>query len=106
MVRFFVSHKPHSFLYLRYRLSGLRVAWCLIMALFVMWTPPAFPYALAQNDPLATHVVQIGETLSEIAAAYGISTAELMALNGITDADQIYIGQELALPANVRSSDP
>jgi LysM repeat protein len=67
---------------------------------------PPFPRALAQDDPPATHVVQIGETLSEIAAAYGISTAELMAINGITDADQIDIGQELLLPANARSSEP
>lgn len=52
----------------------------------------------AQDDAPATHTVRIGETLSEIAAAYGVTTAELMALNNITNPNQIRIGQELVLP--------
>lgn len=52
----------------------------------------------AQDDAPATHTVQAGETLSEIAAAYGVTTAELMALNNITNPNQIRVGQELMLP--------
>jgi LysM repeat protein len=54
--------------------------------------------AWLQTEPPATHTVQPGETLSEIAAAYGVSAAELMALNQITDPDTLFSGQELQLP--------
>jgi LysM repeat protein len=59
-----------------------------------VWARP-----IQQEEP-ATHTVKGGETLSEIAAAYGVATAELMAANGISNADQIRIGQELILPDN------
>jgi len=46
-----------------------------------------------------THVVRGGETLSEIAARYGLSTRDLMAFNGISDASRIQAGQTLRLVA-------
>ena len=58
--------------------------------------------ATADATPLS-HVVEPGETLSEIAKAYGVSLAELMVENGITDADAIYEGQELRLPATAQA---
>ncbi len=54
--------------------------------------------ANAQSEEATTHTVQAGETLSMIAQSYGVELADLMALNEITDADSIYVGQELALP--------
>ncbi len=45
-----------------------------------------------------THEVQAGETLSLIANRYGITVAELLAENGLTNADTIRIGQRLVLP--------
>ncbi|MFN0095249.1 MAG: LysM peptidoglycan-binding domain-containing protein [Dehalococcoidia bacterium] len=50
------------------------------------------------------HVVVAGDSLSAIAGRYGVSIADLMALNGLADADQIYAGQSLALPAGSVSS--
>uniref|UniRef100_A0A540VH94 LysM peptidoglycan-binding domain-containing protein n=2 Tax=Litorilinea aerophila TaxID=1204385 RepID=A0A540VH94_9CHLR len=48
--------------------------------------------------PEATiHVVQAGDTLSQIAANYGIPLDRLMALNGLDDPDAIYVGQKLRL---------
>ncbi len=44
------------------------------------------------------HVVKAGETLVGIARTYGLKAAELKAVNGLTDADLIVIGQELVLP--------
>lgn len=44
------------------------------------------------------HVVQAGETLFSIAQRYGITTAELMAANDITNPDRIYVGQQLTIP--------
>ncbi len=46
----------------------------------------------------ATHVVQSGDTLGAIAAAYGTTVDELMSLNGLTDPNYLYVGQVLALP--------
>ncbi len=44
------------------------------------------------------HVVQAGETLLGIAGRYGFDASELQAVNGLADAGQIRVGQELILP--------
>jgi LysM repeat protein len=44
------------------------------------------------------YVVQGGDTLSKIAARFGVDQAELMAANGITNPDHIEKGQELKIP--------
>lgn len=44
------------------------------------------------------HVVQAGETLSGIALFYQVSTASLMAANGLSDADTLAVGLELLVP--------
>ena len=46
----------------------------------------------------APHVVQPGETLSEIAEVYGVAVAELVAINGLFDEDLIYAGDTLEVP--------
>lgn len=46
-----------------------------------------------------THTVQAGETLSRIAALYGLSTSALARANGIADPDRIRAGQRLVIPA-------
>jgi LysM repeat protein len=45
------------------------------------------------------YVVAKGDTLSLIAKRFGISLAELQKLNGITNPDQIAVGQKLRVPA-------
>jgi LysM repeat protein len=44
------------------------------------------------------YVVQSGDTLSKIANRFGVSQADLMAANGITDPDHVEKGQELKIP--------
>jgi len=44
------------------------------------------------------HTVRTGETLTNIAARYGVRVKDLMEQNKITDADSIREGQKLALP--------
>lgn len=44
------------------------------------------------------HVVQSGESLSSIAARYGVTVNALMTMNAITDPNQIFVGQELIIP--------
>jgi LysM repeat protein len=46
----------------------------------------------------STHVVQPGESLSEIAVAYGVTMSALIAANGIGNSDYIYTGQQLTIP--------
>jgi len=43
------------------------------------------------------HTIEEGETLSSIAAAYGITAEELAAQNGIADPDRIFAGQTLRI---------
>ena len=42
-----------------------------------------------------------GETLSSVARTHGMSMADLMRLNGISDANQIWVGQQLRVSARV-----
>lgn len=46
-----------------------------------------------------THTVQAGEFLSTIAEQYGVTVDEIMAANEIADANLIFPGQELTIPA-------
>ncbi len=74
-----------------------RYGWIALWLLW-LWVATAWvsPVVYAQASP--THTIQRGETLSQIAQQYGVTQAELMALNGITDANAIYFGQVLVLP--------
>lgn len=45
------------------------------------------------------HVVEPGETIARIAQRYGIGIRTLVAANGLTDPDQLKVGQELQVPA-------
>ncbi len=44
------------------------------------------------------HVVKSGQTLSQIASAYGVTTRVLVEENGLKSADAIYAGQKLFIP--------
>ena len=44
------------------------------------------------------HTVRAGETLSQIASAYKVSTAVLIRVNNLSSPDQLKIGQEIIIP--------
>ena len=46
------------------------------------------------------HKVSEGETLGEIAVRYEVSSRDLIALNGLRDADHVELGETLKLPTN------
>lgn len=46
------------------------------------------------------HVVKAGDTLIGIARAYDVEPEAIQSVNGLTDADQIRMGQELVMPLN------
>ncbi|MBI3977973.1 MAG: LysM peptidoglycan-binding domain-containing protein [Chloroflexi bacterium] len=72
------------------------------LAVFV--TRGALPVALALSalSPVAadeaTYVVQPGDSLWRIANRFQVSTAQIAAANGLTDADLILVGQRLVIP--------
>lgn len=51
------------------------------------------------------HVVQAGETLSAIAARYGVTTAALAQANQLQNPDRLAIGQRLVIPARPAAAD-
>jgi len=66
-------------------------------------TPAASATPTATRAPSATptprtHVVLAGESLGAIAQQYGVTLADLMAANGIQDANKVTAGQELKIP--------
>jgi len=65
--------------------------------------PPlsARPTTTATTTTVApvTYVVQVGDTLSKIAAHFKVSAAALAAVNGITDPNSVTAGQTLIVPS-------
>jgi LysM repeat protein len=60
--------------------------------------------AASANDRVV--VVQPGQTLSQIAAAHGVSVSHLVSLNDLADPDRIYAGQLLRVRAEPRPDQP
>ncbi len=58
------------------------------------------------DTDLTIHVVQRGENLFRIALAYETSVAELVTLNGLTDATRIDVGQRLLVPSSIGEPTP
>ncbi len=57
--------------------------------------------AVAGTAATGMHTIGQGETLSQIAADHGVTTAELAEANDIDDVDRVVAGQVLALPDEV-----
>ena len=67
--------------------------------------PPTAPAPLTTSVAAENiYVVKSGDSLSKIAAAHGVKTAELKELNQITDANKIRAGQKLVLPDHAKPS--
>jgi murein DD-endopeptidase MepM/ murein hydrolase activator NlpD len=60
-------------------------------------TPDPARFALAQNTALE-HVVQSGETLTAISAAYGLSIDSILEVNEFANPDILSVGQVVRLP--------
>ena len=62
---------------------------------------PSTPKKVTSTAGPNTVTVQAGDTLGKIAKAFQVRIADLMALNGIPNADDIQAGQELKIPTGV-----
>lgn len=61
------------------------------------------PALATDKSGVRVYVVRGGDTLSRIAAAHGVKTADMMAVNPtLKSADKIFVGQKLNLPANAK----
>lgn len=82
----------------------MRFRWVAILLTFWLFLAGALP--AAAQEPV--HIVQAGETLTSIAARYGISTQALAQANQLTNRDWIYVGQRLRIPSqgNAASAGP
>ena len=60
--------------------------------------PDAVPAEPAENTGGRTYNVKMGDTLSQIAVSYSVTVDGLVAANGLTRSDRIYIGQTLNIP--------
>lgn len=58
---------------------------------------PEVPQPTATIEVI-TYLVQSGDTLGTIAAAYQVSIADLLAVNQLEDPDQLFIGQTIYIP--------
>lgn len=61
---------------------------------------PATGEELRPRAPDQEHRVQAGETLSQIAAEYGVTLAALLQANRIADPNAVYVGQILIIPGD------
>ncbi len=55
----------------------------------------------SSSEATGIRVVQWGDTLSVIAEDFGTTVSELMALNGLSNANSLFVGQELVVPGGV-----
>lgn len=65
-----------------------------------LFDPGTLPGAAAPaSSGPQTHVVANGETLGAIAGRYGTSSKAIAAASGLSNANRIYVGQKLTIPA-------
>lgn len=74
----------------------MRKRFIIVLLLLISIISAPIP-ALAQ-DGGAIYIVQPGDTLFSIAARFSITLDELLAANGIVDANQLAVGQQLVIP--------
>lgn len=69
----------------------------LLLVLLAGFIPPPLT-AQAQTASGPVYIVQPGDSLSSIASRFSVSLNDLMAANGIADANQLTAGQQLIIP--------
>jgi len=69
-------------------------------------TPNPTPTSRSEGTGVESYVVQPGETLSLIAAVFGCTVEEVVAANGLANADSIRAGQTLCMPVSATEIGP
>lgn len=71
----------------------------------ILWEGQEILVPILSTNGETWHEVQSGETLTAIAALYGVAPELIQAANNLPDPDAIYVGQRLRIP-NVESDTP
>lgn len=70
----------------------------LMVTVLLLASQPQTAHADPPMDGPIVHIVRWGETLTRIAARYGVSVYEIAQANRIPDPNHIYVGQQLVVP--------
>ena len=77
-----------------------------LTATLVPATPSNTPTPTVTPTPII-YTIQKGDTLLEVARAFGVTVREIQAVNGIEDARRLWIGQEILIPTRKkRAAEP
>ncbi|MDR6907029.1 LysM repeat protein [Agromyces sp. 3263] len=68
--------------------------------------PDAVPAPIAVAPEIARHIVAEGDTVSGIAAAYGLTLADVLSANGLSSSSLIFPGQAIVLPLSGPTGEP
>lgn len=77
---------------------GARLLAVFLLGLLFFGVAAVSPAHAAPSQDQALYVVSPGDTLTSIAARYGISASALAQANGISNPNRIYVGQKLVIP--------
>jgi len=80
-----------------------RLRLCFITSLLVAMLLGA-PLVQAQTPEHILHLVQPGDNLFRLALRYGTTVDAIVTANGLSNADAIYVGQQLVIPRNSTNS--
>jgi murein DD-endopeptidase MepM/ murein hydrolase activator NlpD len=72
--------------------------WVKLFIIFVFLLAPSSLAAQGQSSDAPIYVVQPGDTLNTIAYLFNISPVDLANANGITNLDQLSVGEQLVIP--------
>lgn len=94
--------KQHRFLACLLALAGA-LALAQPLLILAQTEPTPTPAAVPTVDPAAppvprVHAVQDGENLTTIAADFGVSVEDILAVNNLANGDLLQVGQELIIP--------
>mgnify|MGYP001273464951 FL=1 len=76
--------------------SGRRLRWRAALAAVALVAASLVVASPAAADVRVT--VRAGDSLSLLSLKYGVSVSAIMEVNGITNPDLLYMGQELVIP--------
>jgi micrococcal nuclease len=81
------------------RITHRIIVCALVAAIVLSAAVPAAAQTPARTPTVQTYTVVSGDTLSRIAARYGVTVQAIAAANGIADPSRIRVGQVLIIPA-------
>lgn len=83
------------------RINGLFARLVLVVVVAALCLAASQVAPARAQDGYRRYVVQPGDTLTSIAARFGVSPSDLATINGLYDVNRVYVGQILVIPKTV-----